>query len=221
MTYLHLSCKFFGVYRVALSLAVVLLLLGNATGQSAKVNEQPQVEKGKITLSIGDGFVFGEDKPRPDEDRSKLDFYVQDIRYGASLAAFAGCTVPAQPMTSAGLPEEPSQLLALLKDSPTVLPKRDLWLLPKCTSQRTGIGLVKSRSGKTYKLCLLKIDGHPEALKRTVQIAYESVPMAEGGGVLQLPKAQGQPDKNILASIRDALNIGALIPGDSFSRYIR
>ncbi len=220
MGFFRSSFAFFDLCRVAPPLAIVLLLLGSATGQSAKMDEQLRVEKGKITLSIGDGFVFGESEPRSDEDRSKLDLYVQDIRHGASLAAFAGCTVPAQPMTSAGLPNEPSQLLGLLKDSPTNLPKRDLWLLPKCTSQRPGIGLIKSRSGKVYKLCLVKVNGHPEALKRTVQIAYESVPMVEGGGVLQLPKAKGQPDKETTASIRDALNMGALIPGDSFSRHI-
>ena len=220
MRCLQSSFSFFDLCRIATLLSIVLLLVGNVFGQPTKNDEQPQVEKGKITLSIGDGFVFGEADPRSDEDRSNLDFYIQDIRHGASLAALAGCTVPAQPMTSAGLPKEPSQLFGMLKDSPTDLPKRDLWLLPECTSQRLGIGLIKSRSGKVYKLCLLKIDGHPEALKRTVQIAYESVSMVEGGGVLQLPEAKGQPDQETTASIRDALNVGALIPGDTFSRYI-
>ena len=208
-------------FRLVVPTFSLLLLFanGNLTAQSTKEDQQQtQQEKGEITLSIGDGFVFGEADARPDKDRSKLDVYVQDIRYGVSLAALAGCTVPAQPMTSAGLPKVPSKLMELLKDAPLDLPKRDLWLLPECTSRRPGIGIVKSRSGVVYKLCLLKINGHPEALRRTVRIAYESVPTAAGGGVLQLPAAKGQPDAATTASIREALRIGMSIPGDSFAR---
>jgi len=183
-------------------------------------NEQTTTVPVEITLSIGDGFVFGETEARQDRDRDKLDLYVQDIRHGVSLSALVGCTVPAQPMTSVGMPEEPLKLFDLLKDAPQDLPKRDVWLLPKCSPRRPGIGLAKSRSGKTYKLCLVAINGHPEALKRTVRIAYEPVPQAKDGGVLRLPKAVGQPDAKTTAAIREALRIGTLIPGDSFARDI-
>jgi len=207
-----------------LVVACVALLVFASNGISAQLETKgkpkAEVDQSEITLSIGDGFVFGESEARPDGDRSELDLYVQDIRYGVSLAAMVGCTVPAQPMTSIGLPEEPTKLLELLKDAPIDLPKRDLWLLPKCTPQRPGIGLVKSRSGESYKLCLMAINGHPEALKRTVTIAYQTVPMVEDGGILQLPEAEGQPNAATTAAIREALRIGTLIPGDSFARDI-
>jgi hypothetical protein len=74
---------------------VVLLLFAssNLTAQLATTDKQlSEIDQGEITLSIGDGFIFGESDARPDGDRSKLDLYVQDIRHGVSLAAFAGCT---------------------------------------------------------------------------------------------------------------------------------
>jgi hypothetical protein len=213
----HLHARIFGLsfFQTCLWSIALCLLPGNNNliAQSEGSDDSPESTRGEITLSIGDGFVFGETEVRPDEDRSSLDIYVQDIRYGVSLAALAGCTVPAQPMTSFGMPSEPLGLLDLLKDAPLNLPKRDVWLRSKCTVQDPGIGLVSSRAGKTYKLCLLEINGHPEALKRTVRIAYEVVPQKKNGGVLQLPKRAGQPDANMTASIRESIRIGALIPG--------
>ncbi len=175
---------------------------------------------GEITLRIGDAFVFGEDQVRPDGDRSQLDLYVQDIRHGVSLGTLAGGVEPALPLSSIGLPTEPKALMALLQSAPLELPKRDLWLLEQCTVDRPGIGLAMSRQGQAYRLCLLELDGHPEALQRTVRIAYEPVPSVEGGGVLNVPPTQGKPGEAPLAALREALRIGSLIPGDSFSRYM-
>ena len=223
MKYLHTKLNVFTFLRSGLLAFVFFILAGscNLIAQDEKAaDEKPDTRRSEITLSIGDGFVFGETNARPDKDRSNLDLYVQDIRYGVSLGALAGGTVPAQPMTSLGMPNQPLQLIELLKDAPLDLPKRDVWLLPQCSPQRLGIGLVKSRSGKTYKLCLLDVNGHPEALKRTVRIAYEEVPQAKGGGVLQLPKSEGQPDAETTASLREALRFGTWIPGDSFARDI-
>ena len=212
------------VFPGVFALALVFFIFagyGDLMAQDEKdADEKPDTGRSEITLSIGDGFVFGETEARPGKDRSNLDLYVQDIRHGVSLAAMIGCTVPAKPMTSLGMPTEPLQLIDLLKDAPLDLPKRDAWLLPKCSPRRLGIALAKGRSGKTYKLCLLEIDGHPEALRRTVRIAYEEVPQVKGGGVLQLPEIEGKPDAETTASLREALRFGAWVPGDSFSRDI-
>ena len=163
---------------------------------------------GEITLRIGDGFVFGDSTASPDGDREGLDLLVQDIRHGVSLATLAGGRVPSQTMTSIGLPEDPEAALALVIDAPVELPERDLWLLSTVTPLRIGLGFARSRSGQVYKLCLLDLDDHPEALKRTVRIAYEPVPVSEGGGFVRLPEAQGKPSEPTLAAIREALRIG-------------
>ena len=55
----------------------------------------------------------------------------------------------------------------------------------------------------------------------TSRIAYQVVPQRKDGGELQLPKAAGQPDMKMTASIRDAIRIGTLIPGDSFARDLK
>tara|TARA_R110002096_G_scaffold33456_2_gene96692 strand:+ start:14041 stop:15606 length:1566 start_codon:yes stop_codon:yes gene_type:complete len=175
---------------------------------------------GEMTLRIGDGFVFGDQEASPDGDRKSLDLLVQDIRHGVSLATLAGGSVPSQTMTSIGLPKDPKAALALVVDAPVELPKRDLWLLPEVTPDRVGIGFARSRAGQVYKLCLLDLNGHPEALKRTVRIAYEPVPAVEGGGFIRLPETTGKPSELNLAAIREALRIGRLIPGDTFAKYI-
>jgi RNA polymerase sigma-70 factor (ECF subfamily) len=187
---------------------------------NARATQSPGGPK-EIVLRIGDGFVFGEDSVRPDGDRATLDLYVQDIRHGVSLATLAGGIEAAPPMTSLGLPEDPRSLMALLPNAPLIMPQRDLWLLEKCTVSRPGIGLANSRQGQAYKLCLVALDGHPEALQRTVRIAYEPVPSVDAGGVLGLPEVEGQPSDSSLAALREAIRIGSLVPGDSFSRYIQ
>lgn len=206
------------------NLASVPSMLGvsaEASRQSAGTSAaRAPVGSGEITLRIGDGFVFGEDQVRPDGDRSQLDLYVQDIRHGVSLGTLAGGVEPALPLSSIGLPPEPRALMAYLQDAPLELPKRDLWLLEQCTVARPGIGIAMSRQGQAYRMCLLELDGHPEALQRTVRIAYEPVPSVEGGGILNVPPTNGKPAEASLAALREALRIGALIPGDSFSRHM-
>ncbi len=148
---------------------------------------------GEIELGIGDAFVFGDALPRPDGDRTVLDLYVQDIRHGVSLATLAGSTTPAHPLTSAGLPTSPQAVMALLEDAPVELPMRDLWLLETCSAKRPGIGIAMSRSGQAYKLCLIELDGHPEALRRRVRIAYEPIPSVEAAASCACPRPPASP----------------------------
>ena len=110
--------------------------------------------------------------------------------------------------------------MSYLQDAPIDLPKRDLWLLETCTVARPGIGIARGRDGQAYRLCLLELDGHPEALRRSVRIAYEPIPSAGGGGVLQVPATLGRPSENALAALREALRIGSLIPGQNFFRHM-
>ncbi|MEE9391949.1 MAG: RNA polymerase sigma factor [Planctomycetota bacterium] len=178
------------------------------------------VSKGEVTLRIGDAFVFGEKGPIPDRERSTLDLYCQDIRHGISLSCPQGAMPALSPMTSIGLPRDPNETFKLLTSAPLVLSKRDLWLYEHCDPKRIGLGLVAARNGKVYKLCLLELHPHPEALKRWVRVGYEAVERVNGGGELGLPRTHGQPSKTMSEAIRRALARGATVPGQTFHSFM-
>ena len=175
---------------------------------------------GEITLGIGDAFVFGEAAARPDGDRKQLDFLVQDIRHGASLACFQGSVEALTLPSSLGLPADPQSACELIESAPPQLPKRDLWLLERCTVERTGLGFIRGLNGRVYKLYLVKLAGHPEALKRRVTIRYEPVPTEAQGGFVVVPTTEGRPADSLLAIVLLASERGAQIPGQTFSKWI-
>lgn len=195
-------------------------LLVSGPGGLARATVAESLLRGEVTLHIGEAFVFGDRGPIPDRDRSSVDLYCQDIRHGVSLACPQGAIDALAPLTSIGLPTEPEEAFALLIDAPSVLPRRDLWLLEKCSAEKVGMGMVLAQDGRVYKLCLLELQPHPEALRRSVRIRFEVVPQRDGGGRLALPQSVGQPPAHLSAAIHRALTLGETIPGQSFHRML-
>ncbi len=175
-------------------------------------------ESGECWLRIGEGFVFGETSVRPGPSRAQVDIYCMDIRHGVSLACPHGA-IPAIPtLTSIGLPKSPSAAAALIRDAPLHLPQRRVWLRETCEAQQSGIGLVQAGDGATYKLYLVELSGHPEALERRVRVRYEAVSKAKGGGTFDLPEIDGAQSIGAVtrADIRTAIEVGGAIPGANF-----
>lgn len=169
-----------------------------------------------LTLRIGLGYVFGEAGLRPRTDRDEVDLYCQDIRHGASLHCPRGAAPALAPMTAIGLPPTAAAAADLLLDAPTILAERNLHLASTPNPKQPGLGFVQSQSGTVYKLWLLEILGHPDALERQARIGFAAVPTVKDGGQLQLPQALGSPSAATLQHIRNAIAMGERVPGSSF-----
>lgn len=174
----------------------------------------------ELTMHIGEGYVFGEGALRARDDRDQADLYCQDIRHGASLYCSEGAGPALAPMTAIGLPESAPAAARLVLDAPAVLAARNLHLVAKPTPKHPGLGFVRARDGRTFKLWLLEEVGHPDALERKVRIGFAEVQATEGGGQFQLPTQLGAPPAATLQNIRDAIAIGGRIPGSNFHQYL-
>lgn len=183
---------------------------------STLANGHVDLAAATLTLRIGAGYVFGESGLRPRTDRDEVDLYCQDIRHGASLHCPRGAGPALAPMTAIGLPQTAAAAAVFVIDAPTVLAERNLHLASKPTAKQPGLGFVQSQSGTVYKLWLLEILGHPDALERQVRIGFAAVPAIKGGGQFQLPRALGSPPAATLQHIREAITMGKRVPGFNF-----
>lgn len=191
-----------------------------AASQDAAPNAQGVVS-GTVTLRIGDSFVFGQPEARRDLDPSEVDLYCLDLRQFASVACPRGGAAVEPSLSSVGLPETPSEAAGLIVNAPHVLAGGDeVFLNPKCSHDVSGLGFALGGDGRTYRLHLIGVSYDPDALKRSAEIGYTSVPTVEGGGRFVLPTIEGSLEPAVLEAIAKAARIGSQIPGQDFWRHL-
>ena len=175
---------------------------------------------GECTVRIGDGYIFGEQTVRGRDEREQVDLYCQDIREEVSLHCPHGAAEALAPLTAIGLPQTATAAAALLVDAPTTIAPGDLWLRSRPEPRSAGLGIVRSHSGVTFKVWLVEVTTHADALERAARIRYAPVPQVDGGGALDLPRIQGAPPAKALQLIRTALEMGKRIPNQGFHSYL-
>jgi hypothetical protein len=175
---------------------------------------------GTATLAIGDGYVFGEDRARPGADPESVDVSCQDIHHGVSLRCAHGAVAADVPLAAVGMPAEAGVAASLVKDAPRELPQRNAKLASVPMPRASGIALVRSAAGKTYRVHLVAEHGSPSALERRAEIAWKEVPSVEGGGVIRLPTTSRVGSERTHADLRRLYDVGRAIPGDSFASHL-
>ena len=182
----------------------------------------PAFAPGFALLRIGDGYVFGDDHATPGAEPEEVDVACEDVHGGVTLACAHGAIGANLPLAAVGLPDTATGAAGLLVDAPAELPERHATLFLRPTAQRTGVALVKARTGKTYKAWLVEERGDPNALKRLARIGYAEVPTADGGGLLRVAST-GPVGKDATPTLSDLTRMakaGNSVPGSSMSEYL-
>ena len=170
---------------------------------------------GEAILRIGDRYVFGETAVVARDDFREGDVECLDVTDGASILRCAYGAQPANlPLGAVGLPVNPAEAAALLRDADTDLRDPRLRLGVECSPHEPGLGVVRDRSGRTFRVIGVAFvaDGYP--LERTVRIAYAEVPSRAGGGTLALPVTTPAPEVPTLHDLEAVIDAGSVVPGE-------
>ena len=166
----------------------VVAVGASQTAPPTELSRDPFPE-GVAILAIGDAYRFGDSEVSRHADQENIDIVCLDIRHGASLRCPHGAEAAHVPLIVKGTLPESRAAYASLRSAPTTFGPRNVWLTQKLIRGNSGIGLVRAKDGKTYKLMLEELIADPNALKRRVRIRYESVPRQEDGGIISAPDA--------------------------------
>lgn len=144
---------------------------------------------GTIELRVGQGHVFGTAEALDVFDPEDVDIICLDIRSGAALRAPHGVMEAEYPLHISG--EIPTLEVGFeeLADAPMALPGRHVWVRSASQSASSGIALVRSTLGTSFKLRLSELSGALDVRERSVRLRYVEVEALRGGGVIPMPEA--------------------------------
>jgi hypothetical protein len=180
-------------------------------------------EEGTAVLRIGDGYVFGEDRVRTEFEEANVDVVCEDIRADLTLGCPHGALAADVPLAAVGLPDTSTGAAALVLDAPIALPERHATLILRPHDKASGIALVKSAAGKTFKVWLLEARRDTHALRRLVRIAYAEVPAVDGGGVMRVATTSplGSAETPTVSELRRLMKVGASVPSGDANYFDR
>ncbi len=162
-------------------------LVSNSSARVAeeKPEKTPPFARGTCVLRIGDRYRFGDDRA----GAADADLVCFDIRDDAVLATPRGAAIARMPLLGGKETPPVEVLYDALYDAPLAADAERIRLGGKPTQRDSGIALVRAADDRIYKLAIVSIQSHPDALRRRVTLRYASVSASEHGGAVHLPDA--------------------------------
>lgn len=144
--------------------------------------------KGTFTLLVGEGYVFGERRARPNPSRDEVDLLCIDVRRVVTLVAPVGAANVLPPKLLSGELLSNRATFDLLTHAPETLePQSSIGLASTSTPAASGVIVVRDRRGSTHKLMVESIEWDDDVRERAVHVRYETIPTAAGGGRIDIP----------------------------------